>query len=327
MHGAGAVIREGKNGAYVAGVTTCGSIWACPVCAGKIAEARRQEVEHVLDGHATTGGHQFMVSFTMSHAATDLCSTLKTRVMGAWKRVLQDKRVRALKIAFNIHWLRNLEVTLGRNGWHPHIHAIFCTRALSDLEASQLHRCLRSAWIRAVEVASLAKWPSYRDAVRHAVDFQRAYKASQAGNYVAKWGVDSEIARAVTKVSKKGGRTPWSLLLDSANGDKGAGYRFREYAAAFKGARHIAYSRDFRSKFIVDCPELTDEQIAAQKLPFNGDTVHLIVPRPIWKDLTRRGLVATLLDATEARGTQGAVDFLRANDAGWDFTGMPSAPL
>jgi hypothetical protein len=91
--------------------------------------------------------------------------------------------------------------------------------------------------------------------------------------YVAKWGhiaetdnhgwtAAHELAKAVTKKGRKGGRTPMQLLYDYAfNYDDQAGLLFVEFVKAFKGKRQLQYTKGL--KRMLGLQDLTDEQIAA----------------------------------------------------------------
>ena len=39
------------SGARIAKIKTCGSVWACPVCAAKVAELRRRELQKAMVKH------------------------------------------------------------------------------------------------------------------------------------------------------------------------------------------------------------------------------------------------------------------------------------
>src|SRR5665811_2290520 len=46
---------EHKTASY-SGLQTCGSVWRCPVCAAKIAERRRVEIQAAMAMHQEAGG-------------------------------------------------------------------------------------------------------------------------------------------------------------------------------------------------------------------------------------------------------------------------------
>ncbi len=110
----------------------------CPVCAAKIAESRRKEVAQCLDGHVKAGGDVYMALFTVPHLALETCQELKTFVTKGWQNVLAGDPWKRVKQKYELHYIRALEVTLGNNGWHPHIHVLFLAPGLSETEREEL---------------------------------------------------------------------------------------------------------------------------------------------------------------------------------------------
>jgi len=201
-------------------------------------------------------------------------------------------------------WVRALEVTHGVNGWHPHLHVALLTKALTDAERVHLRAWLFWRWRSTVERAGLGT------VSRRAFLVERAEKAIQAGEYVAKWGADSEIAKAVCKVARGASRSPWQLLKDAEAGDGRAAFLFREYAGAFKGARHLTWSKGLRERYIAE-PELSDEDIARADAPHWGDAVIGELRRSIYQRVAHAGALADVLQAAEADGWPGVLRCLR----------------
>lgn len=57
------VFRSTKhNRAHYGGLQTCSSVWACPVCAAKIAERRRQELLALINAHRASGGVVYLIT-------------------------------------------------------------------------------------------------------------------------------------------------------------------------------------------------------------------------------------------------------------------------
>jgi len=301
-----ATICIGKAGAYIAGVETCGSVWNCAVCAAKISEGRRKEVAQALDAHVSGGGDVFMCLFTIPHHAMESCEALKATVAKAWKAVIQGKAWQTACKRYGIKgYIRALEMTHGKNGWHPHIHALLLTRGLNMEDEAGLRQWLGERWAKIV-----ARISDKAVNLAGAYGFQRACSVSAAGEYVAKWGVDSEIAKASSKISTKGGRSPWQLLADAINGDHCARMAFREYAFAMKGARHLTWSKGLRDLYVT-APELSDLELAKADAPNNGDQVVGVLRRFHWFEVYSRSLVPDLLSAAEANGWPGVLEFLR----------------
>jgi len=310
-----AIICVGKGGGYVAGVETCGSVWACPVCQAKICEARRQDVRTVLDNHVVgignlgpqLPGDEFMGLFTIPHTYSETCTELKTGIAAAWKKFLQGKPWERAKARYGVVGLiRALEVTHGGSGWHPHLHVLFLTRVLSESEEADFRIWLGERW-----AAIIARLTGKRVNLCAGFGFQRACSVANAGEYVAKWGADSEIAKANAKISKRGGRSPLQLLSDARDGDHRARMLFREYALAFKGARHLTWTRGLRDHYTSE-PELSDEDLARQDAPHNGDLQVIAFRRLIWFRLVIAGIVPEILSAAEEGGHSGVLKLLRA---------------
>lgn len=49
---------------HYTGLQTCGSVWACPVCASKIAERRRLEIQQAMAAHQEQGGAVNLLTLT-----------------------------------------------------------------------------------------------------------------------------------------------------------------------------------------------------------------------------------------------------------------------
>jgi hypothetical protein len=302
------VCRTAQGGAYYVGVKTCGSLWTCPVCAAKIAEGRRADLERLLDGHHERAGAAYMLTLTIPHGRFDRLAALRQAVAGAWRKVQAGAGWKHIKAACAmVGTVRALEVTHGANGWHPHLHILLLTSA-PLARPGDLHRAIYERW------AAQVKKITGTDCSFNASDMRRATVA----DYVAKWGVDAEIARAATKISKKGGRSPWQLLADAGAGCQASADLFREYADAMHGARHLTWSRGLKAEYGVDerddldLAETTPE--ASPELPLQtgageGCIGHL--DRGAWAAICHHDLTGAVLAAAGSGGWQ-AVEKLLA---------------
>jgi hypothetical protein len=306
----------GKRGARVAGVETCGSVWGCPCCAVKIAEGRRADVETVMNAHAAIGGHAYMALFTIPHGEWHFAKSLRDAVARAWRSMTQGKAwKRQMALAGSPGVIRAMEVThSAANGWHPHLHVLIFTRALSDAERAGMAEWLFDRWSRIV--ARLG----YGACHVGGFGFQLCQHAKAAGDYVAKWGADSELTKWHVKRSRFAGRSPWQLLADAATGDRLAGALWGQFYRAFKGSRHLTWSRGLRELYRLG-DELADDALAALEVencgdyksldePFGGDPVIGRFRRSAWFRIFKAGYVAQVLDAAEAGGWGAVIDFL-----------------
>ena len=220
--------------------------------------------------------------------------------------------------------IRALEVTHGKNGWHPHLHVLVLFEPnTSSPRMEKFGEWLFVQWQVAIEKLGLGTCQ------REAFTFDRASELTGAADYVGKWGASLELAKSHVKSGRNGGRTPWQILSDfSANGMVYDKNLFHEYATAFKGARQLTWGRAFtridgkkepsiRDRYLVE-PELTDEELAQEEqLP---ETHKASFSREIFFSVCRRGLTAQALTAHEESGLNGLLDLLTQNEIPWALT-------
>src|SRR3954471_20842983 len=121
-----------------AGLVTCGSVWACPVCAAKIAAGRAEELSQVMRKVLESGGSASLVTLTMRHHAGQKLEQLWKALSYAWERVTSGKHWMADQVAGGmLGWVRVVETTHGQNGWHLHIHALVCWKNRVSLEVAE----------------------------------------------------------------------------------------------------------------------------------------------------------------------------------------------
>lgn len=122
-------VRTQGEVAHMSGVQSCGSIWACPVCAAKVRERRASEIPRAALAHMTAGGSVYMATLTARHRIGHRLAPLLSTVIGGFRQKLISGRAwiterQALGVVGTI---RSTEVTYGGNGWHPHLHVlVFC---------------------------------------------------------------------------------------------------------------------------------------------------------------------------------------------------------
>ena len=271
--------QDAGQGARLAGITTCGSVWHCPVCAAKITESRRRELDLAVTAWVKHGGTINLLTLTFPHQANQALADLLDRfgkALTSFKNSKGYKRIMAG--AERAGSIRSLETTWGENGWHPHTHdLVFLARPLSLTETDEL----RKGWANAILKAGLAENSQLSDILAHGLDLQDGRYAAE---YIAKfghdsaWGASSEMTKPHSKsgkIGEVGGEwhyTPFQLLAWAAEGDERAAGLFREFAAAFQGKRMLSWSPKLRL-LLTGCErELSDEELAAHDEPAPDET-------------------------------------------------------
>lgn len=248
-------ILTGDTGStFFAGVETCGSVWTCPVCGGKIMRKRAEEVSAAVNMHTEGGGNVYFLTLTAPHLLAENCITVLDRVRVSWRKLLAGNPWKRIRERHGISdYIRAVEPKHGRNGWHIHIHALLFTDRPADLE--MLKWSIFDRWERIVRKADGSRCSP------KAIDLQPVTGAADSiGEYLNK--VSLELTELHLKGrGAAGSATPFQLLDKAAAGCRRSRRLFREYAEAFKGARHLTWSRGTKAKFgLVD---LSDDEAAA----------------------------------------------------------------
>ncbi len=265
----GVAIRADSEKAWFAGLAACGSVWSCPVCARKVGEYRRDELQRAIDSAVGQGLGVALVTQTFSHGIRDNLGEILTKMAEARSKMTSWSSWKKLKKRYQVEGsIRALEVTHGANGWHPHTHEIYFFKYGLDTEkCAELQREIFPIWRLACEKVGLAL-PN----AEHGVDVRGASRAAQ---YVGKWGFASELTRSTSKTAWAG-RNPWQMLTDYHTGDKQAGALFVEYSEAFKGRCQLRWSRGLRDLLKIG-EMFSDEELAALDDFSNPDEVVTVV--------------------------------------------------
>jgi len=293
----GVAIMKHKSGSLsFSGVQTCGSVWACPVCSGKISSGRHEELDNALQNWVASGGKFCLVTSTIRHGRGDDLKLLLKKLALARSSMFGSRSVRKWKSQVGVVGsVRSLEVTYGDNGFHPHVHEIYFYRG----EFTHSDRLFLSrSWQSACERVGLPK-PSLDIGVH--VDF---FDPSKMAQYLTKWGMSCEITKGSYKKSSGTSRNMWAVLDDSDSDSKSL-YIWQVYVSAMKGQRQVYWSRGLKDLlFVVD---VSDDEI----LDSGVDAVELFrIPDIDWQVLIAYGSRDVLLSFSDPVGFRSYLDSL-----------------
>jgi hypothetical protein len=261
---------------HYAGLIACKSVWTCPVCAAKITERRRVELQQTVRLARLQGLQVVMLTYTFSHHADNVLSEMMDAMRLAFKNYKGGRAAVALRKAFAvIGTVRALEVTHSiENGWHPHIHELVFLPVQVDVEA--FSEACRRAWFDAAAAQGLSM---------NEHGFKCDTTDSRISEYIAKWDHAPQEATMknweqgwtesseITKWHVKKGHpvravddhvTPFGLLLCAQMGDWQAGALFVDYAKAFKGLKQLHWSPGLRGLLQLG-EELSDAELIDQQ--------------------------------------------------------------
>jgi hypothetical protein len=154
------LVEETENGrvSKTDNVQTCGSPWCCPVCAAKKRQERAEEIARVASRHLSNGGGLLYWTGTLRHHQGQSLSELWDAMKSAWgKGVISGSSwVRDQEEYGIIDYVQSPDVTVGPNGWHPHLPVLLFTESpLTGDERDELEDRMYQRWARAVERAGL----------------------------------------------------------------------------------------------------------------------------------------------------------------------------
>ena len=297
-----------RRSAGFGGLQSCGSPWSCPWCASKIAAQRQADIAAAVTEWQRRGNVLGLVTLTMRHHNGQRLKTLWDAYAYAWGRVTSGRRwvdaqealgvvmPRTVKVwgrtpagdriqigsrntaKIRVPTIRVVEVTVGANGWHVHVHALVFLRAMPDVKLSRQNRL-----VRALGRAMFGRWkagliakgltaPS-RDSGgldAHVVTGD----ASAFGEYFTKnqysgaAAVALEMARADLKAARGKNRTPFEVLRSVAGASDyrdGDETLWAEWEQGSRNRRQIQWSPGLRELVKLPEAEKTDEDIAAEE--------------------------------------------------------------
>lgn len=306
-----AVVQNARTGrAQYAGLQRCGSLSLCPICAARISEVRRVEIETAMAVHTAAGGHAIMVTWTHSHSRCDALADLIEGERVAFAVMTAHRRYKAIVAELGVVGvIRAREVTYGEaHAWHPHLHDLWLIAAMpTPQRMAEIREELFALWLQACATAGL---PLPNEA--HGVSVEHALSAAQ---YLAKydratkWGTGRELSKANSKRGHEGRYTPFDLL-------RGVGgmpvHRARElwseYAVAMYGARILTWSRGLKAALCIAV--VTDDQLVSTEATEEPHSLTALIDPVDWRRVLRVRARSVVLDVAEVGGSPAVLAFL-----------------
>lgn len=263
------MVRPADRDSYhYKGLATCGSLHTCPICASKIQERRRLEVEQAITWANGIDRAGYVVSLTFPHRIDQPLKQLLKLQRDALAHMRGSRAYMALmkrcKLAGRI---RSLEVTHGQNGWHPHTHELLFLDpdVHPDVPAEWLRSQLAPLWLKSCRKVGLFldDRDNEDDFLRFSVDVRAGDEGT--ADYLAKmddqtkWGLSHEVTKSSSKQGRRAGSHPFKLATNPATHGL-----FLEYVHAMKGSRQLIWSRGLKDAVGVD--DKTDDEIAREEV-------------------------------------------------------------
>jgi hypothetical protein len=312
------------------GLMMCCRVWNCPICAVRITEQRREELDHGVKKLTAGGGGTLLLTVTLSHNDNDRLEPLLNTLLSAMQRTKRGNPWSKFRKRHGIvGGVYSLEVTWGEaTGWHPHRHELFMLDHVPDGHEI----AVMLAWLKDRYLKMLLKAGGSASRAHGLTLVQ-----DTVAGYVAKFGHDpawltdktayrwSEV-HEVTKSPAKSGHnsqrlTPFGMLrvvLESDDPIRPSGAapdsppvhlvarKWIEYAGVFHGRRQLVWWRG--TKALLGIVEITDDEIVNELEEFNAMAY---ITRAGWQRVLKLNSRVDLLREAE-KGPVALVAFCRA---------------
>lgn len=255
------VTEQGK--ANFSGITNCKNNWCCPICTAWQMGKRAAELRLLLNDFKTKGLSAIFITLTTPHFAMqpidevfDILYNTNSKFFNKTKRYKNDRGYLSSQGVVSkffsdfeiVHFVKVVEITYGRNGWHPHIHMLAWvpTHKLKDI-TPELEQKLRDRWYKCFfdchdkyvkkkyiyeqiyfpKIQSMQKLVESSGQDKNSTGFiisrkpDQSVAVSQASDYICGWGADRELTGNYRKEASHAGHyTPHQMLQLAADGDK-----------------------------------------------------------------------------------------------------------
>ena len=224
----------------------CKGAWSCDHCARlRVAQTRGWLRVELMPALEEKGLSASLVTFTLAHTYDEDWSMTVDHLLAA--HTLADRRLaKVYKKAGSLGKLKSLEVTVGKNGLHAHLHELVSHDKNADLE--ELAYAMQVAWVKAV-----------RDVGGHCNERGFDFKPDCINDYVAKLEASHELASHSTKTARMKGKSLAQLLDASAVGDTQAGEEWLRAQKAL-GGRMRFHAGSLPKKLGIVCPSSFEDE-------------------------------------------------------------------
>lgn len=292
-------VTDTPGGARLGGLCRCHSVWLCPICAPEIRAARGVEIGLAVELHLAGSGGVGFGSLTVPHGVSDRLRDTYSVIAKAWDSVNNARQVKRFRGRHG-YWgfVRTVEITLGVNGWHPHIHFLdFWDGALSARESAEYHGLVLAAWQRAVVRLGLR-----RPSMSRGLVYVPVTDSEVIGDYMTElkpMSAAHELTALSTKQARQSGLTPFDILgrIDGIGSKPWVSFWW-EYEEATRGRRMLGASRDLFKRLGI---------MADDPVPVDAGEVVGFVRSEDWSRLWFAGRLFGAQAAIEAAASRGQV--------------------
>lgn len=296
----GVFLLSNKTSSRLFGITMCKNPFACPCCSAHRMAIYSAQIGLALEEMESRGYIGFMVTFSIPHLrymscreVTDILYNTYSYYRRTMKQKNYEKRVDGtLKnkkgtVAHQFfldcqieHSITVCEYTHGKNGWHPHFHALYWTKKENADKILTWEKQLNEFWLQQAKRLTKKYWLEHRtqneDLINNTLDslYEKCEKdaglyisktngklaISKSSDYLCGWGADREVTGNYRKkASANDHRTPYQILEDAYNGDEKSADLYIEFCLAVtrKPVHHrVIWSRTGIKSIVVQAEQV-----------------------------------------------------------------------
>jgi hypothetical protein len=311
-------VLKGLRGANFGGVAYCSSMWGCPACSAVIRQRRADELERGVVPFLSRdqGGGGLLLTLTIPHTFDDSLETTFATVRDGWAFLRRSRAVKDVWARIGVvGYVKAVEITHGRNGWHPHLHVLVLTEGrLSAAQVADFSGVVEAGWIAGATPPGRSA-PSAEFGVNvRPLHVRGRFQGGELVQYLAKVQDGDGLARPPTlemtrgdlKTGRKSSRTPFELLAQLREarlaGQTGRLRRllrlWGEYESTTKGRHGIIWSRGLKARLGVD--EKDDATLVDESVNEGAEPVLQLDPFA-WLAVVRAGARAQVLELAETQ--------------------------
>ncbi|HEY6542707.1 MAG TPA: hypothetical protein VIZ18_17315 [Ktedonobacteraceae bacterium] len=267
------IVRLKGDVHHYTGISTCGSGWACPVCAAKIRYHRANEVSRALIAALHQDMGAAFVTRTITHSAEDKLGVTLGLLAEGRRYVFNQPVVKAMRrTAEYIGSIAAKEITYGYNGWHPHTHDIEYYSHKLSLEdfagLSSVYYDYLDRFYNQHGFDGLSRQHGVRvepvelDGVALAKYLAKLQEGGEVMLHTAQ-----ELTRWDLKHGRAGSLMPFDIIANFLEtGDMELLELWKEYELASFARSVIRFTPGLRARLLPQEAEQTDEELAALEI-------------------------------------------------------------
>lgn len=297
-------VKGKSDNEYFAGLQHCNNSVLCFTCGAKIASVRIEEYSKAISHYITEKDMvPVFITLTEPHTINQTLTEVLDILSDTFRKVMKQYQIKYFKNTHEIEFIKALDITVGKNGWHAHYHTVWLIK--NDMSIiKQFSKILQKHWNNELRKQNLnPNKYSYDMRIGDGNSeklmkylffelYSTQTKTAHGTNLSFKELLEIELGYGTEK------DTSWLI--------KSPGNLIEEYIIGIKGISPVRNSRnlfkDTDIKVKTDAEATTDDVI---------DEVIYYIDRKIWNKFLIKNKGYEVLKAYCLKGKEGVIKYLK----------------